>query len=498
MKQPLYILFDDNTWESAVPNQPPPPDPVVIKNQFVFGGQGWFPGWSDEATREIEMALKVTSTRVGLGEQMFIDAGSKWDMKVPTFEKYAQMGLKDLTAILYQPHHTHKETTKYTGAATASYMFKDMYLPIFNADGSVNKSNHFAWYAYNVIKTYGKYVKFWEVWNEPDLNGGTSIDGGNGTDWLTRMPTAAELSTNMAAPFTHYIRMLRIAREIADKFFPEAVICQGGIGYPNFFDAVCRYTDNPDGGKKTTEFPKTGGEFSDVVSYHIYPHYFLKQWVNAKGNTNFATSDAAAAVVFSHADKLKAVLKKYSLPDQQFICTETGLGKRSIGIIIMTDQMQANFGIKTLAKSQVYGLKALYFYMTGDVSDVPTAASVPTDDLIDNLMGFYENLYRDKPGAQKITPFGTAVKTYGHLTAGYVYDEVATKALGLPATADGIVMTNGAKRLWLLWSKTVVGNESTTADFTLPVATVRHEWDGKSAPAGATVKLTGSPSFFVE
>jgi hypothetical protein len=155
----------------------------------------------------------------------------------------------------------------YPGCKEQSKLFANLYEPIWNPDSTVNPNNYYAHYIYKLVKLYGRHIRFWEVINEPDFISDTSNE-----EWLTRPPHPAETS-NIQAPIYRYIRTLRITWEIVKKYAPKAYVTPGGIGYPEYLDALLRYSDNPRDGALTPEYPATGGAFFDVVDYHVYPSY---------------------------------------------------------------------------------------------------------------------------------------------------------------------------------------------------------------------------------
>ena len=50
-------------------------------------------------------------------------------------------------------------------------------------------------------------------------------------------------------------------------------LATGGLGYPEFLDAILRYTDNPDEGKVNSGYPAYGGAYFDCDTYQQYPLY---------------------------------------------------------------------------------------------------------------------------------------------------------------------------------------------------------------------------------
>ena len=60
---------------------------------------------------------------------------------------------------------------------------------------------------------------------------------------------------------------------MAKKVDPSCFVSSGGLGYPEFLDAILRYTDNPTDGSVTADYPAYGGAYFDWDSYHQYPQY---------------------------------------------------------------------------------------------------------------------------------------------------------------------------------------------------------------------------------
>src|SRR5207237_231754 len=56
---------------------------------------------------------------------------------------------------------------------------RNLYAPVFRADGSINPDNYWARFVNMTVNRYKDRVKVWEMWNEPDLKDGN----GNGVFW---------------------------------------------------------------------------------------------------------------------------------------------------------------------------------------------------------------------------------------------------------------------------------------------------------------------------
>ena len=100
--------------------------------------------------------------------------------RLSAFQYYQSIGMKDITVFVGEPNDgaTHsgtgldnRETTIFPGVGERAKTFKGLYEPVWLDAGKtqINPANTFAAYLYKTVKTYGPYVKFWEIINEPDL-----------------------------------------------------------------------------------------------------------------------------------------------------------------------------------------------------------------------------------------------------------------------------------------------------------------------------------------
>ena len=464
--------------------------------------------WSDERLAEIAQDLGAHSIRPTLPEYFVEQYG--YDVRASTFRAYVTaLGMKEITCFVEGPSAAHRDPTTYPGGTGQSKLFAHLYEPIWNGDGSVNANNYYAHYLYRLLLIYGDQVRFWEVVNEPDFTPGSNADA-----WLTRAPQPGEL-TNLQAPIYHYIRMLRISYEVVKKYRPEAYVTTGGVGYAPFVDALLRYTDNPDGGTVTAQYPNTGGAYLDALSFHSYPAYALHYWDNQRGGFGYTrTSDYAASKVMEDRRAMADVLNRYGYdgtthPAKHLLVSETNISRRTSDDRTGSDEMQRNFGIKTLVLAQKNDIKQLYYYSLGEGVDAPPAGqSVSGSDEI-ALMGLYENLNRAAPGAQKPTELGQAFATASKLLYGFRYDAARTADLALPDGVEGAAFGKDGGYSYVLWAKALVDNsEDASATYSFPVAwnlgeVRRCEWNyatttAQTTQAAQNIALNGAPSFFSE
>lgn len=482
------------------------------------------------------------------------------NIRLNAFKYYKTLGMDQVTLFLNEPAKEDKDTVAWNNfrrcQPTADEknfpgMFRNIYDPIWitqNGNKSVNPNNTYAKYVYDVVSTYGPYIDMYEVWNEPDIPSSTVYPQTNPIDynvvdkWAIRDPDPCELTT-FFSPIESYVRMLRITWEIVKFYDPTGRVCTGGIGYPNFLDAVLRNTDNPADGVTSTEYPKKGGAYFDVLSYHSYPQFQLHYWDNSTSAFKYRRySDAAAdSSILGPKKGFEKVLNKYgyngsTFPKKHFIITEVNIPRFTPGEIDYTTktiknlnqigsaEAQRNFTIKVIVKALINDIKQLYFYRMGDTVD-ETDTSIDLTKNPDNsykdvnfrgqnsgfdIMGMYKNLNATGITAKtaQLSVQGVANKSTSLLLSGYVYDATQTAALKLPSNGSiqGAAFKKGTEFTYVLWAKTSVDNsETASATYSFPSTLGftyinRAEWDYSTTKAvtqitSTNVTLTGAPIF---
>lgn len=470
------------------PSQPDPPNEPgtpgnAASEYFLYGSNmAWYPGWSDEQIAEILVGntsksitgAGVNSLRPAMYEYFVEEWG--YDVRRDAFAFYDQLGAKSNTLFIGYPSEAHRDKTKYCSSAE-SKIFANLYEPIWATPGAINQNNYYAKYVYNLVKTYGSYVKYWEVWNEPDY----TYNWNASQAWATTNPNPCDLP-NLNAPIQSYIRMLRITHEVVKSFDKNDFVCVGGLGYEGFLDAILRNTDNPDGGKVASGYSEKGGAWFDCVSFHIYPMYW-----------GVKNSDAAAATLVTLKNSFENVLIKYSQAGKKrYLITEANIPRKSFDNMIGSDEAQRNFVIKAAIASQKAGLKGMYIYGVADNS----SATGPYD-----FMGFYRPV-NSAPYNVTANSMATAYKTMSDLLKDRTYNKEATNALQLPANIDGAAFYSSVKKdnIYVLWAKTDGNSESSSATYTFPAAlkiqsATIYSWDRKSNTITSSLNLTGSPVF---
>jgi hypothetical protein len=396
-----------------------------------------------------------------------------------------------------------------------------LYLPVWNADGSVNLNNTFAKYCYKVVKVYGGFSKYYEIWNEPDFTsnwGVASALPGTPGNWWENDPDPTDM-LNIKAPIQYYIRMLRVAYEVIKRYQPGAIITLGGLGYPSFMHALLRNTDNPvpdAGGRRgsvTPEYPLPAGAYFDGLSFHSYPQYFLKFWDYSTNAMSYKRhSDEAIEQTIKDKDSYQKILRSFgygaAYPDKPVICTEINIPRKALNGEIGGIEVQRNFAWKAIVKAAKNNISQMYWYVTGEVVDYNAATQYDAF----KLMGLYENLLRDQPGSEKLTDEGRANKSAQMLLQHFVYDAATTNALNLPGGIEGAAFRHPAinEVRFMLWAKTHTDNsESSQLYYSFPAGVVNNQLDvyrwnycvtnAKAATVQPTgILLTAEPAVFVK
>lgn len=490
---------------------------------FAYGTNvGYYGGYNNNNTNDKLMAdLMVKTGLYTLRPKLFESFTTQWgyNIRVPEFQYYTQTkGMHDITLFVMNglsEANRSTETVTCNGTTHRSELFKNMYLPIWDTSDPnktpINEQNAYALFIYNIIKTYGDYIKFLEVWNEPDWTASSYgyKKKGEAGNWWENNPNPCDLP-KMYATMPQYVRLLRITYEVVKAVKPSVYVTTGGIGYPSFLDAILRMTDNLDAGKVTSDYPLKGGAYFDVLSYHCYPQFNLGVWNNAKNAFDyFRHSDYAVQEVWNLKERFNTVLKTYgydgtTYPQKHWILTECNVPRKYYGgsasAYIGGAEVQRNFDVKAFVLAQKNGVRQLYTYTLSDTQDEATSTS--SQDGMD-MMGMYYNLNKATPATATQAPAGVATKTLTSFIHGFSYDAAKTAALKLPSTADGAAFTKGAQTYYVIWAKTTTDlSEAASVNYTIPgtlmPGATSYAWDysvtgASKALTSPTITLTGSP-----
>lgn len=394
---------------------------------FRFGVNLGNPNFDDATLSTLASEVGVRSIRLKYPEYHFDNWGQ--EIEVGDAEHYASVGMKDHVAFLIGM--TEEHSTAPGGSEDWErdyYIPKNLYEPIFLESGEVNPDNYYAAYLFATFSTYEPWVKYWEIFNEPDWVEDWQVT----LDWDTEPPSADELVRFHGSIFD-YVRMLRIASAVRDVAAPGTYILTGGLGYPSFLNALLRYTDNPDGGAVSDRYPLKGGDYFDVLSIHHYPHL-----VEQGG------SDAALQSFIDARDAFLAELEAAGQGDKGWMVTENGAAHEAISGSASGPVYAPNYLQKSMIWAKAEGFLGVDWFTLSDGSN----ASDPF-----SRMGLYEPLGAiDDASAAVPTISGESYLGVSSLLADARLDVAATEALGLPDTARGYVFRAGDDSVVALWA----------------------------------------------
>ncbi len=484
---------------------------------FFGTNMGWYEGWTDEQLADIAAGnpdlgiegVGVQALRPTLPEDFLEHWG--YDIRLSTFQHYQNLGLRDNTCFVQGPKPDHRETTVYCDSEP-SHLFANIYLPIWDngENGTpVNDDNYYALYLYKTVSLYKDYVKFWEIWNEPDFafTSNSTEPVGSPGNWWENNPDPCEYK--LRAPIFHYIRTLRISYEVIKSIDPTAYVAVGGLGYPSFLDAILRNTDNPFDGSLNENYPHKGGAYFDILSYHSYPHIdnSLREWSNAiMGFEYFRHSDRAVKGLIDLKYEFEDVLTKHgyngnTYPEKIWIITETNIPRVKYGEFIGSDIAQRNYMIKSLVACLEHGITQYHVFNLAEANSL-------ADENEFNFMGLYKPISVLEPYNQNPTNAGIGYHTTSKILQDLDYDATHTADLKLPSNVDGAAfkIPNSDLHTYVLWAATDTDeSEEAHALFSFP-----EDWNMKFvevkewnyAKTGLTnvvssqdIDLTGSPVF---
>ena len=506
----ILHIFVTNAQQQKTANNNVPVHNVL----FSYGiNPGYYsPAWTDQKLSEIAAWAGVHSSRLSLPDEFLENQGAKARTKEFAYYKN-QLKFNDLTVFIGSASSKNRDKQLYPGCTEPSKAFKGIYKPVWiegkNKSFRINPENTLASYIYMVYSNYGKYITYWEVFNEPDFtyNWVVASKKDVSDSWWSKPPNPKDLP-NLNCPIYSYVRMLRVTYEVIKRLDNKELITTGGIGYPSFLHQLLNVTDNPDQGKVSAEYPLKAGAYFDVLSFHDYPFYYLSTWDSQAGKKIYnRNSDAAAEEFISKKNQYEQILAENGYngklyPRKYLICTELNIPAKQYknSDDIGSDEAQKNFTIKTLVLAQKNKISQLYYFVLGRNAD--------TDQSNDpyQLMGLYYNLKTSLPGKQVLTSQGVAFKTTSLLLYGYTFNERLTNKMNLPTNASGAAFVKKNDVVFVVWAKTskdLSENNSVTYDIsflTKNKAVIVHDWNYSITLQtrildGSSLKLTPCPIF---
>ena len=472
----------------------PDPNKLEYRNGNGIGGIG--NGWDDGRLSNLSSWGGYDGQRKKLPEYHLVNWG--YGIEVGDCQTNTKCGILDVIGYLCGPTKEHS-----TNRLSPYNNYKEvmppanLYEPIWKEDGSVNTDNYWANYIYQTVSTYKDYIKIWETWNEPDY----TRNYGAIESWRTNPPNKDDLPSWHGTIF-EYIRLLRITYEVAKKVDPDCWVATGGLGYTSFLDAILRYTDNPNNGAVSEEYPAKGGAYFDCEAYHQYPKYGVTDEETGEGYNDNGSDTLAKKVVILKKNH-QYTIKKHGFgdtyPDKLYINTETGYDN---GETEESSLIRRNWIIKLALYQIEYDVKqinALYIADggkgMGDFQNIGKFVSVEEG---------YKHLKDSSKGRVILKRMNIGK---------YIFDKDKTKnfRVSLPEGITGIVLKRKFPRvvnetyysdyIYSIWLECIKEENHTTINYMpdLPFLIRRIDWRGneKNFTKNTKIAVTSTPIFLL-
>jgi len=472
-----------------------------------------YPPWTNAEVGNISagndqlnlQGIGVQSFRNSLPEHFLEQWG--YDIRTSDFQHWQNLGMEDHLTIIGFPSVDHRDPTEYC-AGIQSELFANMYEPIWDggANGTpVNEENFYASYIYQLVNEYQEYIRFYEVWNEPDFSFSPNawLPPSDPNSWWNSNPNPCDYS--LGAPIFHYIRLLRISYEVIKSVDPEAYVGVGGLGNPAFLDAILRNSDNPTNGSINNDFPHQGGAYFDLMSYHSYPHIDGSMWeFPAGGGLNFFRhSDRGVDGMLARQTAFRDVLETRGYdgnthPKKLWFLSETMVPRKQFNNFIGSEEAQINYLMKALTEAQRNEIVQVDVFT---ISEITTYEDAWNEFL---TMGLFEHLSTTLPYEFTLTEAGKAFHTMNLLLPSLEYDATKTTAMNLPAGVRGAAFQQGNSHVYILWAETSEDmSELASATYSFPggfglseVEVFEYDYSqtgNSSIVSAANLNLSGTP-----
>ena len=455
-------------------------------------------GWDDARMSNLSRKVGYDTQRKKLPEDHF----KNWGYGIELGDAKINTQLRILDVVGYLATPTKEHSSNVSSNSELCYP-ANLYMPIFLTNGSVNPENYWAYYVNQTVSIYKDHIKIWEIWNEPDYTQNHDQVG----NWYTSPPNP-NILTHWYGTIFQYIRLIRITYEVAKKADPNCFVTAGGLGYPEFLDAILRYTDNPEDGTITADYPYKGGAYFDCDAYHQYPKFGVKDLETEESYDDNGSDTLAKKVVILKKNH-EYILKKYGFdgthyPKKLFINTETGLRSEKTNNEIGGDLVRRNWILKLALFSIEYDVKQTHMLVLSDDG---------------KGVGDFSNLGQFKSIEEGFTHLKSSSR--GRLVLQMIhfgkfeYDKEKTKEflVNLPEGTTGIVLKRKLPKedeeefyseyiysAWIFCEKEEVSGEidyKLNSEFAHPLL---FDWKGnqKNVENDSIIKLSSTPVFLIE
>lgn len=399
-------------------------------------------------------------------------------------------------------NYTGRDTTTVGGHQT--WLPSGLYLNPFNVDSSINTSNVWAKFCYDVISALkGKY-DYYEVDNEPDANNvaSSNLDSitASSTSFQKHRPLGVNL-TSLYAPHgdSDYVQLCKITYQVIKHVDPTAKICTGGFLNPYYHIWFIR-----DGGYN----------WVDMLDYHYYPYmnYGWGYW----NNSTHMNSDGALYSM----DSMNNIIRRGEASvsggvTKPIMVTETNVpgwpnnsGTTSLPTYLnwSTAQIASNYAVKLMADFNHKGYSHIDLFNVGCYAD--SGVSNTTDQF--PSMGLYFNLSTTSFTHEAFTQQGRAMKAFSRFQ---YWQDTATTAT-FPTGVRGFRFDSAGYKMYMVWadqnypylnsataSTSRIGDTTLTATYTVPTGASYlkfDKWGNNLGIVSGSITLTGDPIYLVQ
>jgi hypothetical protein len=335
----------------------------------------------------------------------------------------------------------------------------------------------FGEFLYQAMKRYSVppyNVKYWEIWNEQDVNYELVF-----TD---RLDNDSQYGCwgDPSAPYAggeDYAEVLKFAYPKIKEANPEAQVVVGGmlvncnpevnetckVTKENYFEGILHHHGANDGDK-----------YFDVVAYHAYDYYFGR--LGTYGNRNWESRWDTKPALAMKADYLRNVMERYKV-DKPLMVTETALlcgydGKEPICVHPDFENTKAAYLAQSYVAALASGVKAnIWYSLTGNWR---------ANQLLDNELGPLPAYYAYKNATNSLE------------------DVSFTRQLNEYPDVNGYEFEDENRLIWFVWSRVLDQNNNIKpVQMDLP-ATPLKIWDvfGENVPVeGPSITATAMPLY---
>ena len=467
--------------------------PEIQSLQYRLGNSlGYYGfGWNESKLSNLSRFAGYDTQKKRLMEFHLNNWG--YDIELEDCKNNKNFEILDVVGYLGYPSKEHSSNAK---GNSEYYYPKNLYEPIWLDDDKINPYNYWANYVNKTISIYKDYIKIWEIWDKPDFTENYI----NIQKWATEPPNSTDLSHWHGTIF-EYIRLIRIAYEVAKKIDPNCWIVLGGLRYPQFLDAIMRYSDNPDNGKITEEYPAFGGAYFDGISNHMYPEDNLPSLeLDSKYNKN--GSDILSEKIVILKDLHYNVTKKYEFdgikyPKKLFINTETGINS---GESQEVDLLRRNWILKLALYSIEYDIRQIHMPYLADNN---------------GGMGDFDKLGKFisvEEGSKSLKNSSKGRNILKKINLGkFIFDEKNTQKFrkSLPKGMTGIALKRNFEKeknekyyykyLYSVWlyceDEEITENQEIEID--IPFDPLVIDWEGNEKKKNKKIKVSSTPIFLL-